>query len=147
MHSIILSGYIGIEGRFGGRGIVGSGESGAVGGELVVDLADGFFYVVVEVSFRSGDDILDAENAGDGGGGEAEDAEGVGKLIEIGLGVAGFDQATGEDTDEGDLVDEGFEVGGLDAGEITLFDAAGVEAMLEGIEVAARGAGMAVLGG
>ena len=147
MHSIILSGYIRIEGRFGGRGILGSGESEAFGDDLGVYLADGFIDLVVEATFWSSDDILDAEDAGDGGGGEAEDAEGVGELIEIGLGVAGFDQATREDTDEGNLVDEGFEVGGLNAGEITLFDAAGVEAVFEGIEVAGRGAGMAVLGG
>jgi hypothetical protein len=57
--------------------------------------------------------------------------------------VDGLDEAAGEDADEGDLFKETGGIGGFDPGEITLGDTAGVEAMLEGIEVAGRGAAAA----
>ena len=85
--------------------------------------------------------------AGDGGGSQAEDTEDIGKLVEVGIGKAGFDQATGKDADEGDLFDKTGGIGGFDTGEVTFFEATGVEAVLEGIVIAVRGARAAVGGG
>ncbi len=68
-------------------------------------------------------------------GGDAKDAKQVGVFVEIGIGIEGFDQATGEDTDEGDLFDETGGIGGFDAGEVTFFEAAGVETVLEVVAV------------
>ena len=74
---------------------------------------------------------------GDGGGGEAEDTEGLSKVIEAGIGEGGFEQATGEDANEGDLFDEAGGIGGFDAIEVVFLETAGVEAVLEGVGVAA----------
>ncbi len=76
--------------------------------------------------------------------------ENAGELVEIGSGIDRFNEAAGEDADEGDLLGETLVVCVLDTGEITLFEAAGVEAVLEGVDVteltawAARGRGHGV---
>ncbi len=97
---------------------------------------------VTKLGAITGDEMVDAEDTGDGGGGQAEMTEDIGNLVEIGIGRAGFNQAAGEDADEGDLIDKGLLVGGFDAGEIALIEAAGVEAVLDGIHVTGRGAAM-----
>jgi len=81
--------------------------------ELSVDPADGFGDLVIKAGVAVGEQVLGAGEAGDGGGSQAEDAEGVSERVGVGIGEAGFNQATG------------------------------VEAMLEGIEVARRGTGAA----
>ena len=103
----------------------------------------GFFNITVEISFTTGDEVMDAEDAGDGGGGETEDAQDASQLGEVCRGMAGFDELAGEDTDESDLVDEAFEVDGGSRGEVTIFEAAGIEAMFESIGIADWGAAMA----
>jgi len=111
--------------------------------EFFVDLTDGFGELVIKTGVAGGEQVLGFGEAGDGGGGQAEDAEDIGELVEVGIGDAGFDQATGEEADEGDLFDETGDIGGFDAGEVTFFEATGVEAVLEGIVVAGRSAGVA----
>ena len=129
----------------GGGGRIYSGGIGRVGrcagAEIEVNLADGFGEIVIEIGIAGGEEVLGAGEAGDGGGGQAENAEDVGKLVEIGIGEGGFDEATGEEADEGNLFDEAGDIGGFDAGEVTFFEATGVEAMLEGVLVAGWGTG------
>ena len=115
--------------------------------ELGVDLADGFGDLVTQAGVAGGEEDLGTGEAGDGAGSQAEDAEDVGKLVGVGIGERGFDQAAGEEADEGDLFDETGDIGGFDAGEVTFFEATSVEAMLEGIVVAGRGTGAAGGGG
>ncbi len=79
---------------------------GQLGAELGVDPADGFGDLVIKAGVAVGEQVLGAGKAGDGGGSQAEDAEGISELVEVGIGEAGFNQATGEDADEGDLFDE-----------------------------------------
>ena len=43
----------------------------------------------------------------------AEDTESFGEVVEAGIGEEEFKQATGEDTDEGDLFDEAGGIGGI----------------------------------
>jgi len=115
--------------------------------EFFVDLADGFVDLIIKAGIAGGEEVLGAGEASDGGGSQAEDAEDIGKLEEVSVGKTGFDQATGEDADEGDLFDKTGGIGGFDTGEVTFFEATGVEAVLEGVVVAGRGAGSAVGGG
>jgi hypothetical protein len=90
---------------------------------------------------------VDLENAGDGGGGQAKDTENASQLIEISGRITGFDQAASEDADKGNLLYKAFKVGGFDTGEVTLFEATGVEAMFEGISVAKGGTTVMGIGG
>ena len=108
-----------------------------------IDLADGFGNIVIHAGIGGGDEALGADDASDGGGGETEDAKDIGMLVEASIGIEGFDQAASEDANEGDLFDETGDIGGFDAGEVTLFEAAGVEAVFEIVEVAKGGAAAA----
>jgi len=105
------------------------------GSELGMSLTDGFFNITIEVVFAAGEDVMDAEDASDGGGGKAEDAQDTGQLVEASGGGTGFDQTAGEDVDEGNLIDQAFEVSGFDAGEVAFFDAPSVGAVFKGIGV------------
>ena len=98
--------------------------------DLGVDLADGFGDIVVHTGIANRKQVLGLDDAGDGGGGQAEDAQDIGELVGVGIGEAGFDQAAGEDADEGNLFEEAGGVGGFDAIEVAFFYAAGIEAML-----------------
>ena len=82
----------------------------------------------------------------DGGGSKAENAQGIGKLIKITGWIARFNQFSGEDTDDSDLINEAFEVGGFYTGEATNSLAAAIEAVFEGIGVA-EGCTGAAMGG
>ena len=88
-----------------------------------------------------GEQALGLEHAVDAGGGEAEDTEDVGGVVEVAAGGVMLDEAAGEEAEEGDLVFEAFYRGRLEVGELALVEAAGVEAVLEGIGVAGLGAG------
>jgi hypothetical protein len=103
-------------------------------------LADGFIHITVKIIGVIDEESLGFDDTGDGGGGQADGAQDASQLLDIGRGVAGFNQAAGEDADKGDLFSQTFDIGGFDTGEVTLFDAAGVETMLEGVHVTELGA-------
>jgi len=100
------------------------------------ELSDGLGNQVVLVGTGGGNEALGTDDTSDGGGGEAEGAKEIGVFIEISFGIEGFDEAASEDADEGNLFDETGDIGGFDPGEVTLFESAGVEAMLEVVAVA-----------
>ena len=91
--------------------------------------------------WTEGEHALGLEHAIDARGGEAEDAEDVGGVVEVAAGGVMLHEAAGEEAEEGDLVFEAFYGCGLEVGELALVEAAGVEAVLEGIGVAGLGAG------
>jgi len=103
------------------------------------ELSDGLGNQVVFVGTGGGNEALGTDDASDGGGGEAEGAKEIGVFIEISFGIEGFDEAASEDADEGNLFDETGDIGGFDAGEVTLFETAGVEAVPEVVAVAKGG--------
>ena len=117
----------------------GKGRRRIFSGELEVDLADGIFNIGVETGFTSCDEVIDTEDASYRGRGKAKDAQDFCQLFEVGGGMAGFNQLVGENADEGDLVDEGFEVGGFFIREVT-WGATSVETMFESVIVTERGA-------
>ena len=94
-----------------------------------------------------GEPILGLDEAGEGGGGEAEgtqEAQGFRQVID---GAAQFEDAANEDTQHGDLVLQA-DLGGLiEVGEVDFFEVAGVEAVLEGVAIAGRSAARATMGG
>ena len=81
------------------------------------------------------------DDAGDGGGSQADGAQDAGKVVDIGRGIAVLNQAAGEYTDEGNLVDQTLDIGGFDPSEIVWVEFAGVEAVFEGIGITQLGAG------
>ncbi|MFZ2097195.1 MAG: hypothetical protein WAV05_11220 [Anaerolineales bacterium] len=115
--------------------------------EFGIDLFDGFGNLVIDTGTGRGDEELGLDDTGDGGGSQAEGAEDIGELVGIGFGTNGFEETAGEEADEGDLFDQAGGVGGFDSVEVTLAETAGVEAMLEGIEVAFGGTTVAGGGG
>jgi len=103
------------------------------------ELADGLGNQVVLVGTGGGDEALGTDDTSDGGGGEAEGAKEISVFIETGVGIESFDQAAGKNADEGNLFDEAGDIGGFYAGEVTFFETAGIEAMLEVVAVARLG--------
>ena len=111
-----------------------------------LNLADGLFDIGVEIIFGAGDEVVHAEDAGDGSRGETEDTKDICQLVPGGCCVTGFDQLIREDADEGDLIEEAFKVGDFFSGGVVFLNASGVEAVFETIEVA-EGCAAATMGG
>ncbi len=117
-----------------------------IGGEPGLNLADGVFNIEVEIICGAGDEVVHAEDAGDGSRGETEDTKDICQLVAVGCCVTGFDQLIGEDADEGDLIEEAFKVGDFFSGGVVFSNASGVEAVFESIEVA-EGCAAPAMGG
>jgi hypothetical protein len=117
-----------------------AGELVGIGFEIDLELVEGFIEDIIKAGVGGIDAGLGADDAGDGGRCQVEDTEQVGMMVEIGGGVEGFDETAGVDTNEGELFDEAGDISGFEAIQIALADAAGIEAVLEVIEVAGRGA-------
>ena len=111
--------------------------------QLLVDFPDSDGYLIIHTPAILVKVLLGEHGTGDRGEGDAEDTQGTGDLVGIGSGIEGFDEAAGEDADDGYLVDEVLDAGGIDAREVTLIEAACVKAMLERVEVAGCGAAWA----
>jgi len=84
--------------------------------------------------------MLGLDQAGEAGCGQAKDAQDAGSLVEVGGVAALLDEAADVDAQHGDLVFEAVEIAIFQPGKLGLFEMAGVEAMLEGVEVAGRSA-------
>jgi hypothetical protein len=87
--------------------------------------------------------VLDADEAGEGGGSEAEDAQEAHGIFDVEDLIRVLEQAADVDTEHGDLVEEveielAVEVGDIDGAEVT-----GIKAMLEGIGIERLGAAQA----
>jgi hypothetical protein len=89
--------------------------------KLSVDLADSFGNFIVDAGTSGGDEVLSANDAGDGGGRHAENAEKISMLVKISVRVEGFDQAAGVNANERNLFGETGDIGGFDPGKVTLF--------------------------
>jgi hypothetical protein len=109
---------------------------GSIETHLEADLAEGFIDFLVKIRGIIDEESLGLDDASDGGGSQADGAQDTGNLIEISGISAGFDELAGKNADEGDLFGEALDVGIFDTGEVAPMDAAGVEAVLEGIGVA-----------
>jgi hypothetical protein len=83
---------------------------------------------------------LSLGDAGDGGGGDIKDTKDNGMLVEIGIGIEGFNQTAGEHADEVDLFEETGNISRFYTREITLFKTAGVKAVFEIVHITKRGA-------
>ena len=103
---------------------------------LEADLTNGLIDFLVKVGGIVDQKCLGFNDAGDGGGGQADGAEDAGKLVEISCVGARLDEPASEDADEGDLFGETLDIGVFDTREVALVDAAGIKAVLESIEVA-----------
>ena len=76
--------------------------------------------------------MLGLDQAGEAGGGQAEDAQDAGSLVEVGGITALLDEAADVDAQDGDLVFEAVEIALFEPGQLGLLELAGIEAMLEG---------------
>ena len=76
--------------------------------------------------------MLGLDQAGKAGGGQAEDAQDAGSLVEVGGITALLDEAADVDAQDGDLVIEAVEVAFFQPGKLGLFELASIEAVLEG---------------
>lgn len=91
-------------------------------------------------------DELGADETVDGEGGETEDTQGEGGFLKV-LGLAAeLDDAAGLDAQHGDLVDKPGILSFFEVFDIGRFELVGVEAVFEGVLVAARGAATAAEG-
>jgi hypothetical protein len=103
---------------------------------LKANLTNSFIDLLVKVGGVVDEKGLSLDDAGDGGGSQADGAEDASELVEVsGIG-ARLDELASEDADEGNLFSETLDAGLFNTGEVTLVDAASVEAVLEGIGVA-----------
>lgn len=89
---------------------------------------------------RAEEQVLGSDQAVEAGGGEAKGANDEDGLHQVGRGGIALDQTAGEEAQDGDLFGEALEVGGFQIAKIALVGAAGVEAVLEGVQVARLGA-------
>ncbi len=134
------------------RGIWNTRRGGRCGPGFVetplgVNLGEGFLKGFADGVFLGEEELLGADQSVQAGGGQAEGAQDDHGVVEIGRGLTALNQAAGENAQGGDLFGETFEVVGLKVGEVALAEAAGVEAVLEGVEIAELGASAARGGG
>jgi hypothetical protein len=118
--------------------------------ELGDDLFEGGGDGCAGVVFGGEDEILGFEEAGEGGGSQAERAEKDNGIEKIRVWTGLCQDAAGECTEEVDLVGEVDWLGGFEVLEVTLFEVGGIKAMFESIavaELAASGATMATTTG
>jgi hypothetical protein len=111
--------------------------------ELVVDLLDGEGDLVSGVA---GEQVVGLEQAGEGSNGQAEDAEELEAFGEVVYACAELDDAADVEAEEGDFFGQAGEVAGFEGGDFGFAEAGGVEAVLEGVEVARLAAAAAVGG-
>ena len=81
------------------------------------------------------------------GGGEAEAAHDEKGVVEVGFGGVALDYPAHEEAEEGDLFIEALELGAVEVVELAPLEAAGVEAVLESVEIVRLGAGGLAGGG
>jgi hypothetical protein len=77
---------------------------------------------------------------------QTEVAEDPVDFVEVAGGGVFFDQTAGGEAEDGDLFGEALEGGGFEVGELALLEAAGVEAVAEGVGVAGLAAARAAGG-
>jgi hypothetical protein len=124
------------------------GRRWGIHAHLDANLANCFVDITVKIGWIIGKKSLSFDDAGDGGGGQADGAQDTSQFVEVGGGIGGFDQTAGEDADECDLFSTALDIGVFDSGEVTFFNATGIEAVLEGIHITdlttgtAEGSGM-----
>jgi hypothetical protein len=110
---------------------------------LEANLADSFIDLLVKVGGVVDEKGLGLNDAGDGGGSQADGAEDASDLVEVSRVGARLDELAGKDADESNLFSKTLDAGIFNTGEVTLVDAAGVEAVFEGIGVAGLAAAAA----
>ncbi|NPV75785.1 MAG: hypothetical protein HPY59_05345 [Anaerolineae bacterium] len=115
--------------------------------ELLVDIAEELVEGEGEIVGVAGDEVADAEEAGEADGGEGEDAEEDDGLIEIFYGAAEFENMADEDAEHDDLVLEVGEIVTIEVAEIGGAEGAGIEAVLEGVAVAGLTSSLATVWG
>ncbi len=91
-----------------------------------------------------GDEVLGAHQAGEAGGGQAQDADEVGDFGEGVGGLAELDEAAGEDAQGGDLIVEAVEIGAFQVFQLGGLELAGVEAVADSVGVAGLGAAFSI---
>jgi len=67
---------------------------------------DGGINGILPVVGAAAEKRLDADDAGDGGGCQADGAQDASQIVDIGGKIGGLDEAAGEDANEGDLFGE-----------------------------------------
>ena len=126
-----------IGGRFGAGFLIERRRDAHLAGDLFDCLQEEL------VGIGAGKAFLGADEAGQarcGEGDDAQEAEGVGKGLDA---AAPLDDAANADTQHGDLFLEAGEAGGFEVGLLGLAEAAGVEAVFEGVGIAEGRAGTA----
>ncbi len=74
--------------------------------KLEIDPTDSFLQIFRQGGVGRGKETLGGDDTGDGGGGSAEQTEGIGQVEGGRILEAGFEQAAGEDAEESDLFEE-----------------------------------------
>jgi len=100
-----------------GRRLRGEGE-GFVYAEVKADLADGVVDVAVEAGGVVDKEGVSLDDPGNGGRGQADGAEYTSELVDISVGAGGFDQAAGEDTNEGNFFSKALGGSAVDTVEV-----------------------------
>ena len=108
---------------------------------------EGLAHGDLELVVGGEDEVLGADEAVEGAGGEAEEAEHVDGELKVVGGGAEADEAAHQEAEHGDLVLEAAGGGGGGAGEVGGEELAGVEAVFVGVFVAAGCAAAARRGG
>jgi hypothetical protein len=129
-----------IQGSFG-WGFLGEGVVFA-DGHFGTDLFEGLADFVVKLAFGA-DEVLGLDEAGEAGGGEGEDAQEGEGFKKVGGDGARFDGTADDEAEEVDLFLEADAFKLAEAFEVGALEAAGIEAVFEGVEVAGRGAAAA----
>jgi hypothetical protein len=110
---------------------------------LLGDLGEGLLKEVLGRVLLPEKEALGLDHAVEAGGGQAEGADDFQHLVEVDGGVNTIDQSAGKEAQHVDLFGEAFEVGGEEVAQVALVEAAGVEAVAEGVEVAGLAAALA----
>jgi hypothetical protein len=100
---------------------------------LEANLADSFIDLLVKVGGVVDEKGLGLNDAGDGGGSQADGAKDASDLVEVSSVDARLNELAGEDADESNFFSKTLDAGIFNAGEVTLVDAASVEAVPEGV--------------
>lgn len=110
--------------------------------DLFDGLADGEGEVIL-----AGQQALGLHQAGEGGGGHAEQAKQVEGFIEVVVFGAHLDDTTDVEAEQADLVGQAGKLAVLEGGDIHFAEMGGVEAVLDGVAIAGLAATPALGGG